>query len=134
MTKKQAIVSLSSAEAEYRPMVTVTSDLKWTKSFLASMRLDLHQPIQLFCDNQAALHIAQNLMFHEKNQTYYQLSFCMGAISIRRTCHMACVSQKSSGKHLRESSCQTTVSLSSVQVGHYYSTCSNLSGVMELIF
>jgi len=61
-------VSRSSAEAEYRAMATVTSDLIWIKSFLASMRMFMKHPMQLFCDNQAALHIAKNPVFHERTK------------------------------------------------------------------
>ena len=58
----------SSAEAEYRAMATVTNDLIHIKYFLASMRIFLTQPMQLHCDNQAALHISKNLVFHEKTK------------------------------------------------------------------
>jgi len=67
-TKKQTTVSGSSAEAEYRAMATVTSELIWIKSFLASMRVFLTRPMHLFCDNKAALHIAKNPVFHERTK------------------------------------------------------------------
>ena len=59
-------MSHSSAEAEYRAMATVTSDLIWIKSFLASIRVFVNHPMQLFCDNQAVLHIARNPVFYER--------------------------------------------------------------------
>jgi len=49
-------------------MATITSDLIWIKSFLASMRVHLPYPTQLFCDNQMALHIAKNQVFHERTK------------------------------------------------------------------
>ena len=61
-------MSRSSAEAEYRAMATITSDLIWIKSFLASMRVFVTHLMQLFCDNQAALHIAKNPVFHERTK------------------------------------------------------------------
>ena len=67
-TKKQSTVSRSSAEAEYRAMATVTSELIWVKSFLASLGVFLDQPMKLYCDNQAALHIAKNPVFHERTK------------------------------------------------------------------
>ena len=44
-TKKQSTVSRSSAEAEYRAMANVTSELIWLKSLLASLWVFLDQPI-----------------------------------------------------------------------------------------
>ncbi|CAH9064897.1 unnamed protein product [Cuscuta europaea] len=64
-TKKQATVSRSSAEAEYRSMATLTCELLWLKSLLSSLRITL-PPIRLLCDNKAAIHIASNPMFHER--------------------------------------------------------------------
>jgi len=49
-------------------MTTVTSDLIWVKSFLATMRVLVPYPMQLFCDNQAALHAMKNPMFHERTK------------------------------------------------------------------
>ncbi|RVW72193.1 Retrovirus-related Pol polyprotein from transposon RE1 [Vitis vinifera] len=46
-SKKQPVVARSSAEAEYRAMAGII-------------------PMKLFCDNQAAMHIASNPVFHER--------------------------------------------------------------------
>ena len=67
-TKKQGLVSPSSAKAEYRAMATVTSELIWIKSFLAAMGVYHTSPMTLFCDNQAALHISKNPVFHERTK------------------------------------------------------------------
>ena len=47
-------------------MATITSDLLWVKSFLASMCIFGSTPMQLFCDDEAALHIGKNPVFHER--------------------------------------------------------------------
>ena len=59
-TKKQHTVSRSSAEAEYRSMAAVTSELKWLRALLSDLAVSHSSPMQLYCDSQSALHIAQN--------------------------------------------------------------------------
>jgi hypothetical protein len=67
-TKKQHTVSRSSAEAEYRSMATITSELKWLKSLLCSLGICHSQPMRISCDSQAALHMAKNPVFHERTK------------------------------------------------------------------
>ncbi|CAH9080519.1 unnamed protein product [Cuscuta europaea] len=66
-TKKQVTVSRSSAEAEYRSMATITCELLWLKSLFHSLRIKL-SPIQVLCDNKAAIYIASNPVFHERTK------------------------------------------------------------------
>ena len=64
-TKKQGMVSIPSAEAEYTAMTMTTSELVWIRSFWASLGVFHTQSIKLSCDNQAALHIVKISIFHE---------------------------------------------------------------------
>lgn len=66
--KKQSTVSRSSAEAEYRAMAVTTSELIWLHQLLLDFSCNITAPTLLFCDNQAALHIASNPMFHERTK------------------------------------------------------------------
>ena len=58
----------SSAEAEYRTMSSTTSELVWLKALLEELGLKVNTPIKLFCDNQSAIHIASNPVFHERTK------------------------------------------------------------------
>jgi hypothetical protein len=67
-TKKQSTVSRSSAEAEYRSMATLTSELQWLKTLFSDLGVLHPSPIAMYCDNQAALHISNNPVFHERTK------------------------------------------------------------------
>ena len=60
-TKKQATMSRSSAEAEYRAMAVATSELVWVRTFLASLGIFHTQPMRLYCDSQAARQVSSCL-------------------------------------------------------------------------
>ena len=67
-SKKQKVVSCSSAEAEYRAMRKLTSELIWIKGLLKDLGVETTSPITMHCDNQAAIHIASNSVFHERTK------------------------------------------------------------------
>uniref|UniRef100_A0A6N2MZF3 Integrase catalytic domain-containing protein n=1 Tax=Salix viminalis TaxID=40686 RepID=A0A6N2MZF3_SALVM len=67
-SKKQHVVARSSAEAEYRAMAAAACELVWLRSLLADMGCPSTTPMNLFCDNQAAMHIAKNPVFHERTK------------------------------------------------------------------
>ncbi|GJU70896.1 hypothetical protein Tco_1262301 [Tanacetum coccineum] len=67
-SKKQNTLSKSSAEAEYRAMASVTSEVTWILKILRDLERDQALPVKLFCDSQAAIKIAANPVFHERTK------------------------------------------------------------------
>nr|CAN74507.1 hypothetical protein VITISV_015891 [Vitis vinifera] len=67
-SKKQNVVVRSSVDAEYRAMTLAICELIWLRQLLQELRFGKDEQIKLVCDNQAALHIASNLVFHERTK------------------------------------------------------------------
>ena len=67
-SKKQSTVSRSSAKAEYRALATATCELQWLVYLLADLHIQCTRTPVLYCDSQSALHIAANLVFHERTK------------------------------------------------------------------
>ncbi|KAF5463154.1 hypothetical protein F2P56_019090 [Juglans regia] len=67
-TKKQTIVSRSSAEVEYRSIASTTCEIIWFFNLLSNFGISHPHSAQFFCDSQAALHIDANPIFHERTK------------------------------------------------------------------
>ena len=64
-SNKQNVVSRSSAESEYRAMAQSVCEVMWIYQLLNEVGFNMSLPTKLWCDKQAALHIASNPVFHE---------------------------------------------------------------------
>ncbi|CAL1398408.1 unnamed protein product [Linum trigynum] len=67
-SKKQSTVSKSSSEAEYRALAHLSCEVQWLVRLLADFGIDHPSPVMVFCDNQSAIHIARNPVFHERTK------------------------------------------------------------------
>jgi len=62
-SKKQDIVSRLNAEAEYKAMAYTACEMVWLKNLLVQLG-----PMSMHCDNQSAIYIAHNPVFHERTK------------------------------------------------------------------
>ncbi|MBW0487249.1 hypothetical protein O181_026964 [Austropuccinia psidii MF-1] len=61
--RKQKTVALSSAEAEYNAMTESVQDLEWCKNLIFEL-MGRNSLEVLYCDNQSAISIASNPIYH----------------------------------------------------------------------
>uniref|UniRef100_A0A803N009 Retroviral polymerase SH3-like domain-containing protein n=1 Tax=Chenopodium quinoa TaxID=63459 RepID=A0A803N009_CHEQI len=64
-SKKQPTISKSSSETEYRAMAAASSETTWLVKLLTELCVLNLKPVALHCDNQSAIHIGKNPVFHE---------------------------------------------------------------------
>lgn len=67
-SKRQSVVTRSTAEAEYRSMALTVCEVMWLKQLLKDLGLHHIGSTPIHCDNQAALAIAANPVHHEKTK------------------------------------------------------------------
>ena len=67
-SKKQGVVSCSSAKSEYRAMAQSVCEIMWLHQLLMEVGIKIVVPAKHCCDNQGALHIASNPVFHERTK------------------------------------------------------------------
>ncbi|XP_042065553.1 secreted RxLR effector protein 161-like [Salvia splendens] len=66
--KKQNTISRSSAEAEYRAMAQATCEVVWAVAILEDFGIKVEKSVPLYCDNQSAIYICSNSVFHERTK------------------------------------------------------------------
>jgi hypothetical protein len=64
--KKQATVSRSSTEAEYKSVANATAEMIWIQSLLEQLGVKMTQPPCLWCDNLGATYLSANPVFHAR--------------------------------------------------------------------
>ncbi|XP_019166971.1 PREDICTED: uncharacterized protein LOC109162743 [Ipomoea nil] len=67
-TKKQATVSRSSSEAEYRALASTVCEIQWLLYLLTYLKEKCSSLIALFCDNNSVAAIGENHVFHERTK------------------------------------------------------------------
>nr|DAD31904.1 TPA_asm: hypothetical protein HUJ06_010755 [Nelumbo nucifera] len=67
-SKKQATVALSSTEAEYVAATLVSQECIWLTRLLQDVNEASKFPIPIFCDNESAIRLAENPLFHARTK------------------------------------------------------------------
>ena len=68
LSKKQATVALSTAEAEYVALSTATQEAIWLRRLLTDVGEPLEEPIVIHEDNQGAIAMAKNPVGHARTK------------------------------------------------------------------
>ncbi|XP_028220220.1 uncharacterized protein LOC114401833 [Glycine soja] len=66
-SKKQATVSRSSLEVEYKALAHAICDLQWLTYLLEEFKVDFQKPATLYCDNKSSLHIVTKCFMKEQS-------------------------------------------------------------------
>ena len=67
-SKKQSVVSRSSAESELRAVAQGICEGLWLKKVLEDLKMVMDLPIKLYCDNKAAINISHNPVHHDRTK------------------------------------------------------------------
>ena len=67
-SKKKTVDARSSVKAKYRAMTHTSCELMWIKHLLEELRFVVKLPMTIHCNNQAAIYISSNPMFHERTK------------------------------------------------------------------
>ena len=63
----QKVVALSSTETEYMALTEAVKEALWLLGLVRELKIDQEQ-IVVFCDNQRAIQLSKNQVFHEKTK------------------------------------------------------------------
>ncbi|CAA6665275.1 unnamed protein product [Spirodela intermedia] len=67
-SKKQNVVSRSSAEAEFRAMAQGICEILWVNIILKDLKINIDGPMKLYCDNKSMINIAHNPIQHDRTK------------------------------------------------------------------
>jgi hypothetical protein len=66
--RKEATVSRSSTEAEYKALAHATAEMVWVQKLLTELRIPHPPKTRLWCDNLGATYLSANHVFHARTK------------------------------------------------------------------
>jgi histone deacetylase 1/2 len=66
--RKQATVSRSNTEAEYKAMANATTEVMWIRILMDKLKMPSPKTARLWCDNMGAKYLSSNLVFHARTK------------------------------------------------------------------
>jgi histone deacetylase 1/2 len=67
-SKRQAVVSRSSAEAEYRGVANAAAECCWLRNLLCELQIPVNKASIIFCDNVSAVYLSDNPVHHKRTK------------------------------------------------------------------
>ena len=67
-SKKQSVIALSTAEAEYISLSSATQEIVWLRRLFNDLGIGINEPTTVFEDNQSAIAIANNPVCHTRTK------------------------------------------------------------------
>lgn len=67
-SKRQPVVSRSSAEAEYRGVANATAECSWLRNLLQELHVNIGKATVIYCDNVSAVYMSQNPVHHRRTK------------------------------------------------------------------
>ena len=67
-SKKQTIVSSSSAEAKLKSTTLEICEVIWLKMLLNELQIEVNVPLKVYCDNKAAISSTHNPIHHDRTK------------------------------------------------------------------
>jgi len=67
-SKRQNIVSRSSAEAEYRAVANAVAEASWIRQLLSELHTPLHHAALVYCDNISTVYMSSNPIQHQRTK------------------------------------------------------------------
>ncbi|KAH9750824.1 retrovirus-related pol polyprotein from transposon RE1 [Citrus sinensis] len=67
-SKKQSVITRSSAESEYRALASVSAELTWLQSLFSELGISCIEKPIIWCDNISATELAKNPVYHSRTK------------------------------------------------------------------